>query len=80
MKEDTEIIKEKPGRGIPNPVGPRLLPLKDAAQVLGLGVWALRRLIWHGQLPVVKFQGGRKMYLDRTDIENFIQRNKVVVR
>ncbi len=56
--------------------GPRLLSLKDAAAYLGLTVWAMRERIWAGQIPVVRFQRGRKMYVDRMDIEKFIQENK----
>lgn len=57
-------------------VTPRLLPLKKAAEVLGLTVWALRERIWAGHIPVVRFEGGRKMYIDIRDIEQFIERNK----
>ena len=55
---------------------PRLLPLKDAAQWLGLTVWAMRERIWAGQIPVVQFPGGRKQYVDTKDLEAFIERNK----
>ena len=55
---------------------PRLLTLKQASDYLGLTVWALRERIWKGQLPVLQFPDGRKQYLDRNDLENFIQRNK----
>lgn len=58
---------------------PRLLPLKDAAKCIGLTVWALRERIWAGQIPVVQFPGGRKMYVDRRDIEIFITQNKRVI-
>ena len=57
--------------------GPRLLPLKKAADVLGLTTWAMRSRIWSGDIPVVRFQGGRKMYIDVRDIEQFIERNKM---
>lgn len=56
---------------------PRLMPLKAAAEVLGLSLWALRERIWAGQIPVVRFPGDRKMFIDMTDIEDFIARNKV---
>ena len=56
--------------------GPRLLPLKDAAAWLGLTVWAMRERIWAGDIPVVRFPGGRKMYVDSRDLEDFIQKNK----
>jgi hypothetical protein len=55
---------------------PRLLPLKKAAEYLGLTVWALRERIWAGQIPVVQFPGGRKQYIDLKDMETFIEQNK----
>ena len=58
---------------------PRLLPLKKAAEYLGLTVWAMRERIWAGDIPVVQFPGGRKMYVDIQDIEEFIQKNKRVI-
>lgn len=64
---------------IANPMGPRLLPLKKAADYIGLTVWALRERIWAGDIPVVKFPGGRKQFIDIKDIEAFIERNKTVV-
>ena len=64
---------------INNQLQPRLLPLKRAADYLGLSVWAMRERIWAGDIPVVRFPGGRKMYVDVKDIEMFIQRNKVVI-
>ena len=56
--------------------GPRLLPLKKAAEYLGLTVWSMRERIWAGDIPVVRFPGGRKMFIDVLDLEEFIQRNK----
>ena len=58
---------------------PRLLPLKDAAQWLGLTVWSLRERIWAGDIPVVKFPGGRKMFIDVQDLERFIEQNKTTI-
>ena len=75
----TGIIKNNKAQGIANPIGPRLLPLKDAATYLGLTVWAMRERIWAGQIPVVQFPGGRKQYIDIQDLEAFIQRNKRVI-
>jgi hypothetical protein len=66
---------------IDNPMlSPRLLPLKDAANWLGLTVWALRERIWAGQIAVVQFPGGRKQYLDTKDLEAFIEENKRTIR
>lgn len=71
--------KEKT-QGIVNPkLSPRLLPLKKAAEYLGLTTWAMRERIWAGDIPVVRFPGGRKMFIDINDIEAFIVKNKVVI-
>ena len=59
---------------------PRLLPLKKAAEYLGLTIWAMRERIWAGQIPVVRFPGGRKMYIDTNDLEDFIKQNKETIR
>jgi excisionase family DNA binding protein len=58
---------------------PRLLTIKKAAEYLGLTVWAVRERIWTGHIPVVQFPGGRKMYVDIRDIEEFIKKNKRVI-
>lgn len=57
-------------------MSPRLLTLKKAAEYLGLTTWAMRERIWAGDLPVVRFPGGRKMYIDTQDINQFIDNNK----
>lgn len=68
-------------QGMRNPMpSPRLLPIKQAAQYLGLTVWAIRERIWAGQIPVVQFPGGRKQYLDVRDLEDFINENKKTIR
>ena len=76
MSKHTGIIENKKAKRISNP---RLLPLKDAAQWLGLTVWAMRERIWAGQIPVVQFPGGRKQYVDVQDLEAFIQNNKKTI-
>jgi hypothetical protein len=55
------------------------LPLKKAAEYLGLTVWAMRERVWAGQIPVVRFHGGRKQYIDVRDIEDFIRRAKETI-
>jgi hypothetical protein len=40
----------------------------------------MRERIWAGDIPVVRFPGGRKMFVDVLDLEEFIQRNKEVFR
>jgi len=79
MAKRIGIIKKKTEQGISNPLCPRLLPLKQAAEYLGLTVWAMRERIWQGALPVVQFPGGRKQYIDREDMESFIKENKKVI-
>jgi len=71
--------KKKTPQSVCNSTGPRLLTLKGAAEYLGLTIWAIRERIWAGQIPVVRFPKGRKMYLDRLDLDNFIQRNKTTI-
>ena len=66
-------------QGNANPIRPRLLPLKKAAEHLGLTTWGMRERIWAGDIPVVRFNGGRKMFIDIEDLEQFIQRNKMTI-
>jgi len=60
-------------------MGPRLLPLKTAAEYPGLTVWAMRERIWAGDIPVVKFPGERKQFVDIKDVEAFIESNRTAV-
>lgn len=73
-----KVKAEKTGQRTNNPL-PRLMTLKQASDYLGLTMWALRERIWGGQLPVLQFPGGRKQYLDRNDLESFIQKNKRII-
>jgi hypothetical protein len=78
-RKGSRIVKKREPQQNLNIKGPRLLPLKKAAEYLGLTVWAMRERIWAGQIPVVRFPGGRKMYIDIQDIEDFIRRNKMTI-
>jgi len=75
----TGIIEKTTAQRIDNPSAPRLLPLKKAAEYLGLTTWGMRERIWAGDIPVVRFPGGRKMFIDTNDIEDFIRRNKILI-
>ena len=77
-KDSIELKDRKNEQWTVNPL-PRLLTLRQASEYLGLTVWALRERIWNGQLPVLQFPGGRKQYLDRNDLDGFIERNKRTV-
>jgi hypothetical protein len=73
------IIENKTAQRIAEPLSPRLLTLKAGAEFLGLTIWGMRERIWAGDIPVVKFPGGRKMFIDRMDLEYFIQKNKTII-
>ena len=79
MAKRTGMVDKKQAHRIDNPLPPRLLPLKRAAEYLGLTTWAMRERIWAGDIPVVRFPNGRKMYLDMVDLERFITQNKVII-
>ena len=79
MAKRTGITEKKAAQRISYPQAPRLLPLKQAARCLGLPVWAMRERVWAGDIPVVKFPGGRKQFIDTQDLEDFIQRNKMTI-
>jgi len=74
--EVTENQSKKKAQRINNPVRPRLLSLKQAAQHLGVTDWQMRTLVWNGVIPVVQFPNGRKMYFDIVDLDLLINRNK----
>jgi excisionase family DNA binding protein len=74
-KHNQEITK--PHR-ILNPARKRLYTLKEAAEYLGRSEWSMRELIWSGSIPVVRAEGGRKIFLDIEDLNDFINRNKSI--
>jgi excisionase family DNA binding protein len=74
-KQNREI--ETP-HGILSPVRKRLYTLKEAAEYLGRSEWAMRELIWAAKLPVVRPNGGRKIFLDIEDLNGFIAQNKSI--
>lgn len=54
----------------------RLLSLRDLVTVYGLTTWYWRTCIWRGDIP--HLQLGRKLVVDRRDIDAFIEKNKVI--
>jgi excisionase family DNA binding protein len=62
------------------PLFKRLYTLKEGAQYLGRSDWGMRELIWSGSIPVVRTEGGRKIFLDIEDLNDFINRNKSVYK
>ena len=54
-----------------------LYNLKLATAKVGLdSIWALRKLIWDKELPVVQFRPGGKMYVAAEDLEKLINNHK----
>ena len=52
----------------------RLYSIKELVKEIGATEWFWRSQIWDGKLPFV--QVGKKMFVDRKDIEMFIQKHK----
>jgi excisionase family DNA binding protein len=52
----------------------RLFSISEMAPAFGATEWFWRTQIWDGKIPFV--QVGRKMLIDREDIEQFITKNK----
>jgi hypothetical protein len=61
-----------------NPCVKRLYTLKEAGEYLGRSMWGMRELIWSQVIPVVKQAGCRKIYLDKNDLDTFIEKNKAI--
>ena len=56
----------------------RLYSIKELVKEIGATEWFWRTQIWNGKLPYIQI--GRKMLIDREDIETFIQKNKSINR
>ncbi|HZO56266.1 MAG TPA: helix-turn-helix domain-containing protein [Bryobacteraceae bacterium] len=66
----TDQIRDRNGRA-----QPRLLTVKEAATYLGRTEQALQHLIHKRDIVVVR--RGRRVHLDRTDLDRWIERNKI---
>jgi len=55
-------------------VQPVLLNVKDAAVYIGRSEQAVQHLIFQMELPVVRI--GRRVHLDRRDLDTWIEKNK----
>jgi excisionase family DNA binding protein len=56
----------------------RLYTLKEAAVYLGRSEWGMRDLVWSGRIPVVRNEGGRKLFFDLRDLDAFIEKSKSI--
>ena len=54
----------------------RLLSIKDLLAEYGITEWFWRTQIWDKHLPYI--QVGRKMFIDREDVESFLENNKTI--
>ena len=72
----TQCVKKD--QGIVNPLGKRLYTLREAAIYLGRTLWGMRELIWAGEIPIVRGDGNRKIFLDIVDLNEYINRNKSI--
>jgi excisionase family DNA binding protein len=71
------------GQAVPSPssrsghaIGPsrRLISLAEAAELLGMSIPSVRRLIWSGKLHVVKLN--RRVLVDLRDLDRLIDQAK----
>ncbi len=70
------VFKKPPKPGVP--VGSSgLLNLKNSAGYLDVRLWTVRQLIRDGVLRYVPI--GNKCFIDRLDLDKFIEKTKVVV-
>ncbi len=60
------------------PASARYLKIKDAAAYIGATVWCVRQLIWDRKIPFVRL--GNRYVIDRLDLDNFMQSQKVPAR
>ncbi len=60
---------------IDSPMCARLLTIRKASEYTGLPVWSIRTLLWNGRLPFIRI--GHTQYIDRQDLDAFIDREKV---
>ncbi|MFO7494777.1 MAG: helix-turn-helix domain-containing protein, partial [Desulfobacterales bacterium] len=70
--EENQMAATACAQNVPNK---RLYTIKELVAEIGATKWFWRSQIWDGQLPYV--QVGRKMFIDRLDLEAFIQKNKI---
>lgn len=57
-------------------IEPRLLRIKEAADYLNATVWFVRSLVWSG-FPHLRL--GKRILLDRADLDLFVERQKTEV-
>lgn len=74
--EDNQLDGHKSTQGISHPLNKRLYTLKESADYLGRTLWSMRELVWKGSIPIVR--DGKRIFLDRKDLDEYIQKHKTV--
>lgn len=74
MADDPAAPEPRPRRDAPPPPPRRLVGIGEAAAVLGVSVYTLRRLIWSGRLPAVRLT--RRVQVDVRDLDRLVERSK----
>jgi excisionase family DNA binding protein len=72
--EIASMLKGEMARLTAPSVQPALLTVKQAAVYLGRSEQAVQHLIFQKDLPVVRI--GRRVHLDRRDLDTWIEKNK----
>jgi excisionase family DNA binding protein len=55
-----------------------LLTLREAAELLGVSPWTVRRWVASGKLPHIRLPGGRLLRFDRADLDRLVEAYRVV--
>ena len=76
MKKLIENTKDLKAHSIPNPLRPRLLTIKQAAEYLGRGTDSLRELVYGGVFPIIQEGDRSKIWLDIEDLNSWILNKK----
>lgn len=71
---DEVAAKLKDQLARPHTIEPALLTVKQAAVYLGRSEQSVQHLIFQKDLPVVR--AGRRVHLDRKDLDAWIEKNK----
>lgn len=69
------LIKGELSHATARRIEPALLSVKQAAVYIGRSEQAVQHLIFQRELPVVRV--GRRVHLDRRDLDHWIENNKV---
>lgn len=72
--EIASMLKAELSRDASPSVQPALLSVKQAALYIGRSEQAVQHLIFQKDLPVVRI--GRRVHLDRRDLDAWIEKNK----